>query len=50
MKHVLLYAVMLTFTFLALAMKSPWIKYPMLVVVWGDYLVINYLFLTRYGK
>jgi hypothetical protein len=46
MKHVLLYAVMLTFVLLALVMKNPWVKYPLLIITLGDYLVINYIWLT----
>lgn len=50
MKHVILYTTMLLFTLIALCMKSPWVKYPLLIVCWGDYLVINFIWLTKQDR
>lgn len=47
MKYVALYSVMLFFTLIALILKQPWVKYPLLIIVWGDYVALMWILLQK---
>jgi hypothetical protein len=47
MKHVILYATMVLFTFLTLLLKQPWTKVILLLVIWGDYILLTWYLMQK---